>query len=301
MRNKKRDTKEAAFMVMTFLVIVGFFGYSYLREEMDTKTLVIGGMFLAFVFVWTMADVVVYRNKYFKPEDKDKSFFKRRRNEKKKTETYQKIFVGKDMYGVCEKYIRERNIEDTIIVFVILVGFDVLFLLMTFMSGNIRAIHWGFYVGVPLVVTGLFGIWTFCASKEVKRLKTFIAQSTYDEMLVNNDFMTSGKHFLTYGFVCVGMQYVVVCLFTKSFVFELSDVVWVEKVVDVYRSGKIVKLETEQFSVKILLKQGFVKLLCVDEISADLLVEEFKHRGYFNALEELYTHDIQTTSKTIKV
>ena len=67
-------------MVMSFLVIVGFFGYSYLREEMDTKTLVIGGMFLAFVFVWTMADVVVYRNKYFKPEDKDKSFFKRRRN-----------------------------------------------------------------------------------------------------------------------------------------------------------------------------------------------------------------------------
>lgn len=53
-----------------------------------------------------------------------------------------------------------------------------------------------------------------------------------------------------------------------------------EKNVDVIHSGKIADFETEEYAVTIWLKQGYVKVPCMDEMGADLLVEEFKHRGY---------------------
>lgn len=276
MKNRNQDFKGTTFMVLSFVVMIGLFGYSHFFGKMDVKTIITGTVFLLFIFAWTTADVVAYRNKYVKPEDMDKTFFRRRRNERKKTEIYKKTITGKDMYDAYNNYAKDRNISQTVILIFIQLMIAGLFLGMT---GT--AIHWGFYVGIPLVLTSAFYICTCRRSKEVKMLKKFVVNSPYDEMLVNNDFMTGAKHILMNGMICVGMQYVVICHFEGVYVCELTDVVSVEKIVEVIHSGGLADFVTERYAVKIWLKQGDVTVPCMDGIGAELLIEEFKHRGYF--------------------
>lgn len=274
--NKRDDTKGTAIMVLSFLGIAGFFGYYIMKGDTDRKTMIMSVVFVLLIFAWTIAEVVTYRNKYFKLEDKDKTFFKRRKQERKRTDVYKQTVTGKDMYDACRKYVRERNISDTVIIIFIQLIFVGVFLLT---AGT--AIHWGFYVGVPLFLTTVFYIWVCRKSKDVKKLKEFMANSPYDEMMVNNDFMAGTKHVLKTGLICIGMQYVVVCHYEGAFVCELSDVRQVLKIVEEYRSGDFIDYKAELYAVKILLNQGSVTLPCMDELSTDLLIEEFKHRGYF--------------------
>ncbi len=277
MGNRNRDFKSMIFMVLSFLGSGGYFAYLIWSDKININTFGIESGVLFFEFALTVVIVLVYRNRYIKPENKDKTLLKYRGNERMVLRKYKTNIAGKDMYDACNRFVKEVSLEDALIAMFIINVFGLMFVSLLWLWFGI-VIPWEVYAVIELVLIPILYIYFYSCRKDVKMLKEFVKQSPYDEMPVNNDFMAGYKHIIKYGLLCVGMQYLVLCHSDAAYVCEMSDVISLEKFFKVNNMGKI---RIYEYVVKIWLKQGYVEVTCWDEIGADRLIEEFKRRGYF--------------------
>ncbi len=305
--DRKKDFRNILLMAAITVSVYIFFGVSYMKEKPETwSELLMFWGFLIFLGIWTVADIVLYRKKYFEADEKDRTAEKLRRKHQKRKAKLKKSINGKDMYEVCSRFIEENNRD-----YGGLVAFIVILLEVFCFSWHIGRLYqffcellgmnsegvffWGaaicvavLYIAPPILAGVGFYMYIKKGNRALNALKEAVAGCPYDKERVNDDFMHGSKHHLAQGLLHIGANYLVLCAKEASIICEVKEVLWAKKTVDVVRKVNKygMKDEFQYYYIEFKTKDIAYKINCMDEMAVDLIVTDFEEHGIYTPIEQ---------------
>lgn len=285
--DKKKDYQGVISIWFFIFLFSGFLVYLQSTGKMDIQYRI---MCIVCIFLFMLLGIwgiITYRKKYgdrqyIRPSGQKIKMDKRYR-------MFQKRTRNKNIYKVCEMYMREYILEKSIII-------AFLFLLMGLLFW-ITEINWGgrfgrfemivFFLCMP-IGSGLICFFDSKSSNNsAKLLEKEIKMKGYDIEKINEDFKGGTKCYLFEGLLHIGANYVILCHRDMAFVRDVRDVYKVEKHIfekkqDVQYEGKIV---VDEYYIFIFTTKNKIRVKCMGEEEADLIVEEFAKHGIYDIRE----------------
>ncbi len=237
------------------------------------------GAFIVTLFFGVCGFVAVSRfyRDYLKPsrtlEKTGDSTMERRMAEIKKRPN------GKDIYDILTRYRRDHFIAVGVILGIVAFMFSVL---MALYFNKDDIFHIPYYLGliVGVVIAVVYSLiaphleHTFPTASD---LKAEIQRKGYDEMQVNNDFMSATYHPLLKGLMAIGLNYYVVFSDVFCCVSPIRDI----STVIIYSETETVQqMSNTRYYIRLIdTKHRVRRILCQDRIARDLMAEEFSRLG----------------------
>lgn len=298
--NRKEDLKYIIITIGINLFIL--LCLIYLLTEEESSIVLIMGFVIILICetLFTIWAVRTYRDQYINRKDRG-ALQVDKRMEKARKKVYEKM-PGKNMYEVCRKFMVEVRISNAVLIGVMLGILGWIIYIQTDNTGVEDIVHgiqkgtdWrllaqiGFYKLGPYILIPILGvvgtyIYLYFQTDAVKRLKEVVERSPYDYEDVNMDFLGGTKHLLFNGLFSMGARYVVVCHIEMALVLEMSEIYDVkkEKIIEKHRAGMGMQSDIERFYINIYTTQGKGSFMCMHEMAADLIMEQFALRGLFD-------------------
>ncbi len=282
--DKKKDFQRVAGIWFFVLLFSGLLIYLQSTGKIDIQFGIMCIISILLFILFGIWGIITYKKKYG-----DRQYIRPSRQTIKKEKRYrmfQRRTRNKNIYKVCEMYMKEYIFEKSIMI-------AILFLLMGLLFWIIE-INWGgrfskfemiaFFLCIP-IISGLICFFDSKSSdNSTKLLENEIKMKGYDIEKINEDFKGGTKCYLFEGLLHIGANYVILCHRDMAFVRDVRDVYKVEKhifekKVDVQHGGNVV---VDEYCIFIFTTKNKIRLKCIGEEEADLIVEEFAKHGIYD-------------------
>lgn len=214
---------------------------------------------------------------------------------------------NENMYQICARHLQENAAVKAVCLLILLAGLSVLHFFGIDGSGAEQiaaAVEAGMEPGllvqlilykaapnilIPVIFCAGVYINSRFGNQAVKELKEVIKKSGYYYERVNADFVTGSRQYLRDGILCIGMEYVILCHRDICWIREIGEVYGVRHQKFTHKDASYMGTEfySNSYYIIILSKRGNVRFSCDDEISVELIEEEFASRGIYDGSEEL--------------
>lgn len=278
MNNKTKDKKNlmAGVSILSILIAGVIYEWNYKREMIMIIT---GVVLILFAGVVEVYGILKYYEKYIKPQRESKPLIISQ-EERRKKDIYGRV-KAKDMYGVCNVFLRDYYLSRFLIA-----GFVCVMLMLVYQLQFDTSLlpYWA-----PLLIAtvfalslGFFIVVRLLKHKSVDELNSVVEKSGFDPMKVNDDFMLGTYHYLLKGLLTIGQSYYVIFDESRCYVGSVSDIKMVTgsivKEGDTRVNGVAVKID--RFILKIYRNNATtISLMCMDYIALKYMIIEFSKLG----------------------
>ena len=278
---EKKYRKEAGSAVIGFTALVIFIfiadaGIIYF-QGFNTKTILVSASSIVFV-LGAVAVYIDYYRKYIKPSKDGEASMTQTITYRTK-EMYNKR-GGRDMYEICDGYRKRMRNNGLIIIAVCAFILPALMLLGAWQSGLDIPAWVAVVMGLGILIISVVLSWkTDFGFKTVEDLKKAVADSGFDPVRVNEDFMSASYHDLFKGLLAIGLNYYVIHCDNLSCIGDIKSIKSVEAVSKIGPSKAEQENKITRHYVIIHENNIVYTLVCKDRMALELIASEFSKDG----------------------
>lgn len=281
--NKKKDFQKIISCWFSVFLLLGMWMYLQSNGKIDKQfgiMLIISIFFIMMIGIW---GIITYRKQY--GENKYSRASRQKKKIEERNRMFQKKMKRKSIYEACQIYMREYDLEKSIVIAILFLAMGFMFWVMRLERGGRFEVLETIIVFLGFPIAG--GLICFFDSRSlngsVKLLENEIKMKGYDLERINEDFKGGTKCCLFKGLLHIGANYVILCHEETSFVRDVRDVCRVEKqiydkIVDTQYGNMVVN----EYYIIIYTTKNKIRVKCMGESEADWIVEEFAKHGIYD-------------------